>query len=182
MNKLTTFISIATLAFSSIPAIANEGNGSSDFEQEVYMLEVSGVMTVNNQRVDDYTVYMFEDGILTDSFYIDNRREQFFGLELGHNYAMKFVKQGYKCRTLLIDTHLPETAQSDYFTFRYDIEFIAKDAKSNTFDDFPVAYITYDAKKKDFDYNRTYHYNVRFNAGQAADHVASENTGTVEVE
>src|SRR3989344_2790047 len=121
MKKLTKTISIAVLALTfCLPVLASEGGKSnnSDFNQEVYMLEVSGVMTVNGQKVDDYMVYLFEDGVLTDSFNIDNKREQYFGFEFGHDYAMKFVKEGYKNRVLLIDTPLPDTATQRYFTFR----------------------------------------------------------------
>lgn len=167
--------------FASAPATA-EVKTNTDFTQDMYFLEISGVMTVNGAKVEDYTVIFFEDGKLIDSFYIDNRREQYFGMEFGHNYALKFVKKGYKNRVLLVDTSLPEDAHSDNFTFRYSIEFIPKDAPSNTFDDFPVAFVTYDAKRKDFDYNRTYHYNVRFNAGQPADQTASQNAKTADVE
>lgn len=181
MNKLMkNSIAAVLVSLMSLPMTATNQNRS-DFEQEVYMLEVSGVMTVNGTRATDYMVYMFEDGVLNDSFHIDNRREQYFGFEFGHNYAMEFVKDGYKKRVLLIDTHLPQDAYSSNFHFRYEIEFIGKDV-SNTFDDFPVAYITYDAKKKDFDYNRKYHNNVRYNAGQPAVHTASQSGTTADVE
>lgn len=158
-------LSVFLAAFSA--AGAESTKKATDFEQEVYFLEISGVMTIDEQRTTDYMVYLFEDGTLRDSFYIDNRREQYFGLEFEHNYALKFVKEGYRNRVLLIDTHLPDEAYASIFTFRYSIEFISKDAPPNTFDDFPVAFVTYDSKLKDFDYNKTYHNNVRFNAGKA---------------
>jgi hypothetical protein len=167
--------------FATVPVSA-EAESNRDFTQEMYFLELSGVMTVNDVKVDDYTVFFFEDGKLVDSFYIDERREQYFGMEFGHNYALKFVKKGYKNRVLLVDTFLPQDAHSDDYTFRYSIEFIPKDAPSNTFDDFPVAFVTYDAKQKDFDYNKTYHNNVRFNAGQPAGQTASQNARTADVE
>lgn len=137
-----------------------------------YFLDFSGIMTINGEKVSDYTVYIFKDGQLADSVFVENRREQYFELALYHNYTIKFCKPGYKERLILVDTHLPEKFHLTYFTFRYEIEFIPED-ESNTFDDFPVAYITYDPHKKDFDYNRTYHHNVRIQPKPSSRHTVS---------
>lgn len=169
---LTTAVTLAVMICSD--AYATPVHTPKDFEEDLNYLEISGVMTVNDQRVSDYTVFLYRDGVLSDSFYVDNRREQYFGCEYGHDYMLKFVKPGYKERLMMVDTHLPDTAQLQDYTFRYSIAFLRKDAPSNTFDDFPVAYVMYDAKLKDFDYNKTYHFNVRNNARQTADHTASK--------
>lgn len=171
MLKFRSLLSIAVLFL----LLTAEAKNKSDFNADVHMLEVSGILTIDGVRATDYMVYIFEDGALNDSFYITNRFEQYFGLELGHDYALKFKKAGYKERVMLIDTHLPEDAQSGYYIFRYEIEFIKKD-QSNTFDDFPVCFVTYDGKKKDFDYNRTYHFNVRYNSGAPAGQTVSQNS------
>lgn len=126
-----------------------------------YFLDFSGVMTVNDQKVDDYTVYIYQDGTLLDSFYVTSKREQYYELPLNHNFALKFRKEGYRERVILVDTHVPDSESIHYYTFRYSIEFISEDQPSNTFDDFPVAYVVFQKTKKDFDYDRKYHRNTR---------------------
>lgn len=139
---------------------------------DVSFLDLSGVMTVGNEKVSDYSVYIFEDGAAMDTFHVTTRLEQHFLLPIGHNYALKFSKHGYKDRVVLVNTHVNEKHTHDIYTFRFSIEFISE-GESNTFDDFPVAFIDYDGKKKDFDYNRTYHQNVRTDQQPSSDQTAS---------
>jgi hypothetical protein len=126
-----------------------------------YFLDFSGVMTINDQKVDDYTVYIYQDGVLKDSFFVTNKREQYYELPLNHNFALKFRKEGYRERIILVDTHVPDSESIRYYTFRYSIEFISENDPSNTFDDFPVAYVVFQKSKKDFDYDKKYHRNTR---------------------
>lgn len=127
---------------------------------EESFLDLSGVMTVSDEKTAGYTVYIFEDGSPSDTFQVTNRQEQHYMLPVNHNYALKFVKPGYKERIMLVNTHINEKRLHDVYSFRYQIGFLQKD-ESNTFDDFPVAFVHYDQQQKDFDYNRTYHTNVR---------------------
>lgn len=136
-------------------------------------LDLSGVMTINGEKVANYTVYIFKDGAPSDTFQVTNRLEQHYLLPLHHNYALKFSKPGYKDRILLVNTHIQQQRVQPLYTFRYDISFISNH-ESNTFDDFPVAFVDYDAKKKDFDYNRAYHSNVRTDNKPAATTTASK--------
>lgn len=157
---------IAVLLISlSLNAAATEQQNTSDKDsanvRKGYFLDFSGVMTINDQKVSDYMVYIFQDGALRDSFYVTNKREQYYELPLNHNFALKFRKTGYRERIVLVDTHVPNAEAQRYYSFRYSIEFISEDAPANTFDDFPVAYVTFQKAKKDFDFDRTYHKNTR---------------------
>ena len=157
---------IAALLISlSLNAAATEQQNTSNTDslnmRKGYFLDFSGVMTINDQKVSDYMVYIFQDGALRDSFYVTNKREQYYELPLNHNFALKFRKTGYRERIVLVDTHIPNTEVQRYYSFRYSIEFISEDAPANTFDDFPVAYVTFQKAKKDFDFDRTYHKNTR---------------------
>ena len=127
------------------------------------ILELSGNMSVNDKMVADYWIYVFENGAPKDTFFVESKKEIFIALQLNNNYAVKFVKEGFKDRILLVDTHVPDSRSSKNYSFRYLIEFLPNDAVSNTFDDFPVAYITYQKAVNDFDYDRMYHHNVRIN-------------------
>lgn len=157
---------IAALLISlSLNAAATEQQNTSNTDslnmRKGYFLDFSGVMTINDQKVSDYMVYIFQDGALRDSFHVTNKREQYYELPLNHNFALKFRKTGYRERIVLVDTHIPNAEAQRYYSFRYSIEFISEDAPANTFDDFPVAYVTFQKAKKDFDFDRTYHKNTR---------------------
>jgi hypothetical protein len=136
-----------------------ETAGNSVTFEEAF-LDLSGVMTVGGEKVANYTVHIFQDGSPSDTFQVGNRLEQHYMLPLNHNYALKFTRPGCKDRILLVNTFIDEKRIHDVYTFRYDIQFI-EDGASNTFDDFPVAFVCYDRDKKDFDYNREYHANIR---------------------
>lgn len=141
-------------------AFAEPKAATSQVTFEESFLDLSGVMTIGEEKVADYTVHIFQDGSPSDTFQVNNRLEQHYMLPLNHNYALKFTRPGCKERIMLVDTHVDAKRIQDFYTFRYDIKFI-EDGESNTFDDFPVAMVHYDQNKKDFDYNREYHANIR---------------------
>ena len=146
---------LCPMAFADQP---KEETAAVTFEES--FLDLSGVMTINGEKVSSYTVYIFQDGSPADTFQVTTRLEQHFMLPLQHNYALKFTRPGCKDRILLVNTHVDEKRVLDLYTFRYDIAFIEND-EQNTFDDFPVAFVDYNKEQKDFDYNRQYHSNVR---------------------
>ncbi len=137
---------------------SNEANQKTTFTDS--FLDLSGVMTINDEKVSDYSVYIFQDGSPSDTFHIGTKLEQHYLLPVGHSYTLKFTKFGYKERLVMVNTNINARRTHDFYTFRYSVEFIA-DGASNTADDFPVAFIHYDETKKDFDYNREYHTNIR---------------------
>jgi hypothetical protein len=141
-------------------AFAEPQDTTANVTFEESFLDLSGVMTVGDEKVSNYTVCIFQDGSPSDTFQVNNRLEQHFMLPLNHNYALKFTRPGCKDRIMLVNTFVNEKKLHDIYAFRYDIRFIENN-ESNTFDDFPVAVVHYDPEKKDFDYNRAYHSNVR---------------------
>ncbi len=154
---------LAFLVCSTLQAAATNSDIANENNQPQNILELSGNMSVDGAKVADYFVYIFENGVLIDTFFVDSKQEIFFDLDFNRNYAIKFVKAGYKERILLVDTHIADEGFHKSYTFRYDIEFLPHEATSNTFDDFPVAFITFQENVKDFDYDRKYHSNVRIN-------------------
>jgi hypothetical protein len=136
-------------------------------------LDLSGVMTVDSLKVNDYSVYIFQDGSPSDTFHVNTKLEQHYMLPIGHQYALKFCKHGYKDRIVLVDAHVNAKHVRDLYSFRYAIEFVDLE-ESNTFDDFPVAYIHFDQEQKDFDYSRTYSNNVRLDKKQPQETVISK--------
>ncbi len=141
-------------------ALAEPKTAATNVTFEESFLDLSGVMTIGGEKVANYSVYIFQDGSPSDTFHVNNRLEQHYSLPVNHHYALKFTRPGCKDRLMLVDTHVGAKKLRSLYTFRYDIQFIEND-KSNTFDDFPVAVVHYDEQKKDFDYNREYHANVR---------------------
>lgn len=151
-----TLMIVCPVAFGNNPAPAKNKNAT--FEE--HFLDLSGIMSEGDEKLSDYTVHIFQDGSPSDTFQVTTKLEQHYMLPLNHNYALKFTKPGYKERILLVNTFVESKNLHHVYTFRYEIQFLEND-EQNTFDDFPVAFVHYDTEKKDFDYNRTYHQNVR---------------------
>lgn len=158
--KIILGLAITGLVIVNTPILGETNPAPEKVTFDVSFLDLSGVMTIDGEKVSGYTVHIFEDGAPMDTFQVNNRLEQHYMLPLNHNYALKITKPGCKDRILLVNAHVTERKPQELYTFRYDIEFI-KEGEQNTFDDFPVAFVHYDEKKKDFDYNRAYHANVR---------------------
>ncbi|HEU4718765.1 MAG TPA: hypothetical protein VFU15_13065 [Bacteroidia bacterium] len=169
---MKTFTSLCFLFLSSVSFSANIFSHDSS-DANVPYFDITGRMTIADKSVADYSVILYCDGQRTDSVFVDTKKDIDIHLGYGHDYAVRFSKAGCKDRILLVDTHLPEGVSADYFSFLYSIEFLSEHAPSNTFDDFPVAYIGYDKTKKDFDYNRTYHKNIRVMPGHPETQTAS---------
>jgi hypothetical protein len=161
---------ICPMAFANAP---KEAANVVTFEES--FLDLSGVMTINGEKVANYTVCIFQDGSPSDTFQVTNRLEQHYMLPLNHNYALKFTRPGCKDRLMLVNTIVDAKRIHDVYTFRYDIQFI-EHGESNTFDDFPVAVIHYDQQQKDFDYNREYHSNVRTDIPEPVEGPSNTNT------
>lgn len=164
MNTTKLILAVLLAAVLTIICPMAFGKSSNEARQNTTFadsfLDFSGVMTIDDEKVSDYTVYIFQDGSPSDTFHVRTQLEQHYLLPVGHNYTLKFTKFGYKDRLVLVNTTINSKRTHDLYTFRYSVEFIA-DGESNTADDFPVAFIHYDETKKDFDYNREYHTNIR---------------------
>lgn len=124
-------------------------------------LEVSVKLTDDGAKVSDYSVIIYQDGNAMDTFFIGKSKPITIWLDYNHNYALRHIKTGYRDRVVLIDTYVSQKNASDIMDFDYEIELIRENESANTFDDFPVAFIHYDANQKKFDYSRKYDRQVR---------------------
>jgi hypothetical protein len=124
-------------------------------------LEISFKLTDDGSRVSDYSVIIYQDGNAMDTIFIGKSKPVSIWLDYNHNYALRHIKAGYRDRIVLIDTHISQKSGSDIMDFDYEIELIRENEAANTFDDFPVAFIHYDASQKKFDYSRKYDRQVR---------------------
>lgn len=120
-------------------------------------LEISGRITGSDGA---YTVKLYIDNSPADSLKIPAGKVFSFILEKNSHYTIKIEKKGYITRSVSIDTGLPKGVETDpLFRFHFDTTLQHESSvgnKSSDMFDFPIAIISYDAKKGWFDYSRKY--------------------------
>ena len=130
-------------------------------------VEVSCILLDDDLRLSNYTVIVYCDGVVSDTFTVNKARPLYFILDYGHQYAVRHISPGYRDRVVMIDTHVDKETASDYHTFDYQVEMVSADQPANTICDLPAAVVRYDAKQEMFDYSKTYSKQVRVRPGQA---------------
>ncbi|MEO5645260.1 MAG: hypothetical protein ABIQ40_11620 [Bacteroidia bacterium] len=121
-------------------------------------LELSFKLTDEGKRVTNYYLLIYCDTNAADTLFIQKGKVSYLYLRYNHNYTLRYVKQGYRDRVLIVRT---DFANRKNMQFDYEIELVKENELANTFADLPVAIIRYDLNKKRFDYSRTYHKQVR---------------------
>lgn len=129
-------------------------------------VEVSCILLENDIRLSHYTVILYRDGVVSDTFTVSKARPLYFILDYGHQYAVRHMAEGYRDRVVMIDTHVSKETAAEYHTFDYQVEMIPADQPANTICDLPAAVVRYDAKLETFDYSKTYSKQVRVKPGQ----------------
>ncbi|MDQ3109596.1 MAG: hypothetical protein M3R17_06840 [Bacteroidota bacterium] len=136
-------------------------NYSSLAADSVPNLELSFKLTDNGQRISDYYILIYCDTNAADTLFVNKGRVAYLHLKYNHNYTLRYVKEGYRDRVLIVQTGMSSIIHFKDMEFDYQIELVKENEAANTFADLPVAVIRYDAHKKRFDYSRIYHKQVR---------------------
>ncbi len=131
------------------------------FSERITGLQISSFLTYDGKKVTDYSIIIYHDAGPNDTVTMSNRKNVSLLLDYNHNYTLDYVKEGYRDRLVLIDTHVKSGVEKKNLSFDYEIEMVKQNEKSNTIDDLPVALISYDANQSKFDYSRKYHNQVR---------------------
>lgn len=124
-------------------------------------LELSFKLRDGSKRISDYYVLIYCDTNAADTLFIEKGRVAYLYLEYNHNYTLRYVKEGYRDRILIVRTGIKSMTQLKDMEFDYEIELVKENEAPNTFADLPVAVVRYDKSKKKFDYSRKYHRQVR---------------------
>jgi len=124
-------------------------------------LEISGrISTINKKASGTYTIHLYKENGSVDSLVFNNKSTFKMNLEKNSVYAIKISKEGYTPKLISISTSLPEAVEmSSAFRFYFETELLGNtDASELNTDalDFPIALVTYDEKRKCFDYHKKY--------------------------
>jgi hypothetical protein len=124
-------------------------------------LELSFKLTDEGKRVSDYYLLIYCDTNAADTVFVEKGKVAYVYLNFNHNYTLRYVKQGYRDRILIVRTDIASMVHFKTMRFDYEIELVKKDEEANTYADLPVGIVRYDKHKNKFDYSRRYHYDVR---------------------
>lgn len=134
-------------------------------------LEISCHMQDNGNRFAGYTIIIYCDNAPSDTLTIEKRREVFFTLDYGHQYAIRHIAPGYRDRVVMVNTAVDEKAAKTFSYFDYVIEMVREEEPANTVNDLPVGLVRFDKKLHRFDYSRKYAKEVR----RQPDYIAGNN-------
>lgn len=124
-------------------------------------LEISCHMQDDGSRFAGYTIIIYCDNAPADTLTIEKRREVFFTLDYGHQYAIRHIAPGYRDRVVMVNTCIDEKAAKKFSFFDYVIEMVRDEEPANTLNDLPVGLVRFDKKLHRFDYSRKYEKEVR---------------------
>ncbi|MBI3510310.1 MAG: hypothetical protein HY064_06575 [Bacteroidetes bacterium] len=124
-------------------------------------LEISSFLTYNGEKVSDYSMIVYEEGIPVDTFIVTEENKTFVMLNYDCNYCIRYTKEGFLDRVVLIDTHVPEGESFMKHTFDFEIELVSLKDHGNTIGDLPVAIVEYDTYSNEFLNDRDYFRQVR---------------------
>ncbi len=129
--------------------------------QEGPGLQISSTLMYNEERVPDYQLIIYDENQLTDTIFVAKAKPVFLKLSYGHNYSIRYIKQGFHERVVMIDTRVCTAKQNKMSDFDFEIEMIPTYKNGNTLYGLPVALINYDYTDNKFEYSRNYHRQVR---------------------
>jgi hypothetical protein len=119
-------------------------------------LEVSFLLSDQNDFVNKYMIYIYKNGEIDDSVEIKRKNPVYMLLELNSYYCLRIVKPGFKDRMVLVDTSVPKEKETEIFHFDFEIEMLDRQEPANTLDDLPVAYLKFNPSKENFNYSEKY--------------------------
>ncbi len=122
-------------------------------------LQLSGkVLKLKRTSSNSYTVALMRDHKVVETKIIKGNREFKFNLIKNKFYTVQILKEGYVPRTVNIDTKLTEE-NNGFYSFAFDTELIDELEAQNLNKkalEMPIAYISFNPKKRWFTYNEEY--------------------------
>ncbi|HET6991914.1 MAG TPA: hypothetical protein VFJ43_11350 [Bacteroidia bacterium] len=124
-------------------------------------LEIASTLTLNDERISGYTLIIYDETQSSDTIEIAKAKSIYLKLSYGHIYSLRYIKQGFRERVVMINTRVNEEKQKEETGFDFEIEMIPQNESGNTICDLPVAVIEYNYAENNFEYSRAYHRQVR---------------------
>ncbi len=141
----------------------NKGNDLEGPHKDLY-LPVECLVTANGGPTDNVTVTVYKDNEVAFELSPEKNKSAFLlELDMDCSYTVLVSKEGYRNKTVFIDSHLPED-QTKYksTSFAVDLDGADKFAHGDQFYlDFPSAIIQWDGQKQTFVHNENYVANIQ---------------------
>lgn len=157
ITKLYLFTIAALMACTGLSAKGTPDNNASD----QLGVELSSQLRYHGKKVSDYTLIIYCDTNAAETLYVEKAKMIYLQLDYNHNYTLRYLKDGFRERVLLVNTHVDSKVAAKDMEFDYEIELVPQNAPANTLGDLPVAIIRYDKSQNKFDYSKKYHRQVR---------------------
>jgi hypothetical protein len=149
---------------------ATAGNGKKTGTSEnPVCLEVLGIaMDSNNKPIDGVEVKLYKENDeqewteITSVMY--HEHSFIFKLEANEYYTIEVSKAGFVTRSVGISTAIPDDVSlKELFRYEFEVQLFNEKKKdvNDYYLDFPVALISYDAKKDIFENNDTYTQHIK---------------------
>lgn len=141
-----------------------KGDGAPTGPHAELYLPVECLVTVNSGPTDQVSVTVFKDNVVAFELKPEKKKSSFLlDLDMDCSYTVRVSKEGYRDKTVFIDTHLPEDEMKYKSTsFAVDLDGADKFAHGDQFYlDFPSAIIQWDGQKKTFVHNENYLANIQ---------------------
>ena len=110
-----------------------------------------------------YKVELILNDLVIDSAIVQNNKKFKFFPPKDSYYAIRITKKGYVTRLISVYTQLPD-ANNKYFRLVFTTNLI-EEARAKSLDkealDFPIAIISYNKRRKHFNYNEKYTTNIK---------------------
>jgi hypothetical protein len=156
-NKFFLFAIASLISFTGLKATPVQAFGS----DSLIGVELSSQLRFDGKKVSDYTLIIYCDSNAAETLYVEKAKVIYVQLKYNHNYTLRYLKDGFRERVLLVNTHVDAKTALRDMDFDYEIELITENAPANTLGDLPVAIIRYDQMERRFDYSKKYHRQVR---------------------
>jgi hypothetical protein len=123
---------------------------SQENNDPVFALNIT--LTHTHKKLGDYVIYLKHKDLADDTVTVRKGKEVYVTLMRNEVYTFTFHKKGFRDRTMVLNTSLPETVKaSELFTLSFPIEMMPEEVideqKTETA---PTAYAVYDSKDDDF--------------------------------
>lgn len=154
-NFLYTLILIINLcAFASLAQKKQDTNN---------LFEITGAALLNDERVSNYSVSVYLDGIKIDSMFTKSKKTLKFYLSYNKVYTFLYQKEGCMDKIIIVNTEVPQGLRHIVDnTFDFDLELSQSLTKnSEELEDYPVAVLLIDKEEEmlqaSADYNKLTH-------------------------
>lgn len=103
----------------------------------------------------NYSLVVYRNGDLADSFFVRRSTDFILHLDLNCNYILRINKPGYLERLVALETTVPENKSKEY-DYDFDVEMLPDSVGGNTLEDLPVLLVEYNSHNGKFTYSSTY--------------------------